>query len=118
MFPGGGVEQGESYEQAVVKETLEEAGLAITNIRQLSEVPIVEEIFSRREGQEGYTHTSSIYYTAEYTHEDLSLFNIEGDGANVHWMSRGDATDLVNEVRQNVMIDSYKSYEPMLFGDN
>lgn len=34
-LPGGGVKQNESYEQAAVRETLEEVGLKIHNLRYL-----------------------------------------------------------------------------------
>ena len=62
-FPGGGVDKGESPEASAVRECLEEAGLAIENIRPLT-------TFWQQEGSD---EVIIIGFSATVAHDEITL---------------------------------------------
>jgi len=66
-FPGGGIEEGESIQEAAIREVMEEAGLRPMDVGTFGQRPTVAD------GQKTY------WRKAEGTSQDLSLLGSEGD---------------------------------------
>lgn len=96
-FPGGGVEEGDTIEQTVVKECLEEVGIEVTNIRYLNIREKGTTVFSTvKEGLEKYG-AETFVYTAEFKAVDMKVFNIEGDGMTYEWVTIPQAIELMKD---------------------
>lgn len=79
-FPGGGIEEGESYHQALIREAEEESGLRVIpeSIEEFGEVLRLSSIASRKETifeQENYYYTCRAY--AEMGHQRLEADELE-----------------------------------------
>lgn len=59
-FPGGGVEHGEDFEQALIRETLEEAGAQIIKIKQ--EIGYIDQIWQDKYEHDRLFYMRSVYY--------------------------------------------------------
>lgn len=87
QFPGGGVENGETPEEAVVRETLQEVALRIKNLRKLGYRTQTKHKLKGEDRAALYSGTDMCYYIAEYDGEDNSRFNEEGDGMAYEWLT-------------------------------
>lgn len=86
-FPGGGVEANESYEEALIRETLEESGARITNI--LSCLGYIDQIWPDKYVKGETFFLRSIYYFCEVVenHSELNLSkNEEKFGFTPGWI--------------------------------
>lgn len=106
MFPGGGVEQGETPLDALKKECLEEAAVAIKHIERYKTNPVIREIYTRKDIDEDFTHTHTIYYACQFSNMDYSQFGNDGDGARIIWMELGELKDYLDEDRMEIIKQS------------
>ena len=73
-FPGGLVDPGETLEEAMIRETLEEVGLVIGRLQPMAvQSPNLE-------GNDAY------YFRADYEREDKRLLGSEGDAYPYAWL--------------------------------
>jgi 8-oxo-dGTP pyrophosphatase MutT (NUDIX family) len=83
-FPGGGVEENHTAEETVAKESLEEVGVVITNIRPLGvNLPAEHPMGKKREHL--FRGTDNHYYVADFVRYDKSQLNSEGDEMPFTW---------------------------------
>ncbi len=97
VFPGGGVESGESVEQAAIKEALEEVGVRIKDVSKIHEGPIKPIPLEDTSSQVLFIGDVTIYVFARYSDRDYSKHNCEGDAMEFDWMSPLEAGAAVND---------------------
>lgn len=90
-FPGGGIEEGETVEEAAVKECLEEVGILVNNIRDLGIEQTYEIKYIKPERAKLYRGAHDTYVTADFSRIDESKFNIETDGMKWEWKTIDEA---------------------------
>lgn len=83
-FPGGGVDQGESFDKAAARESLEEVGIVVANVTNMNAGDIFKT--GTKATKLGYDGSQVSYYLAAYAWEDKRTYNIEGDGRSFEWM--------------------------------
>lgn len=98
-IPGGGVDAGETDEQACLRETLEEAGCRIENIESLHYTYEFDGQWSNRP-----TRKITRYYKAKFVDLDISLYDSAGDGRIPHWKSAKEAILLMG----NTVFDRHR----------
>lgn len=77
-FPGGGLNLGETLEEAVVREFWEETGLKVKPLRVLhAETSFYKPHHSNDNGQETYWNCQLIYFAVELIGGELSIANID-----------------------------------------
>lgn len=86
LFPGGGVDEGESLEQAAVKEVKEEVGLAIKNIRPIGHETYYDKKFDKPSRAKLYKGSHDVWLCAKYSSKDTSQLGVKGDSFNYEWM--------------------------------
>lgn len=74
FLPGGGIDDGENPEEALIREVKEETGFFVETLEKIGEA--AEYIYSPVAG--AYLNKQGIYYAARITDQDLSLI-IEED---------------------------------------
>jgi 8-oxo-dGTP pyrophosphatase MutT (NUDIX family) len=84
-FPGGGVEKNETIKEAAVKECLEEAGVLIKNVKELSIVFNSDFEYKQPERAKIYKGSEDHWCYAKFDKLDGSEHNIEGDAAPYTW---------------------------------
>jgi len=92
MFPGGGIDKGETINQAADRETKEEVGLSIKNVKGIGVSPEVTLWTKRLQdwmNEKGRTHEGSrtYYRTALVKGEDKSLLGKDGDNFKAKFYS-------------------------------
>jgi 8-oxo-dGTP pyrophosphatase MutT (NUDIX family) len=88
-FPGGGVERGETHEQAIAREALEEVGIIIVDIVPMHYASKVEHTLANPERAPFFSGTKSTYYIARYAGEDRSIME-PLKGAKICWSTPKD----------------------------
>lgn len=102
VFPGGGVEPGATYEETCIKETLEEVGILITNVKSLNfsaELAVsnktIESGKAERAGK--YSVLINHYFTADFLKADDSVLGNDNDAMVPTWMTVQEAITLMRE---------------------
>jgi 8-oxo-dGTP pyrophosphatase MutT (NUDIX family) len=88
MLPGGGVEFGETPEQAVVREVYEETGLRV-RVTGLLDVTAATNRFER-DGHRYDSHGVQVLYRAEVTGGTLGVVEVGGSTDAARWWPRAD----------------------------
>jgi len=93
-FPGGGIEPGDSQIKTVKKETLEEVGVLVTNIKKISGIPPFryernDYKWMNNKKRSGYGGTSTHYFTADLVEEGIE----PNEGLAYEWVSIDTAKD-------------------------
>lgn len=85
-FPGGGIEVGQSKEDACITECLEEVGIRISKPRSLGLVYKIRHSLKCKQRALLYHGTESEYFVADYVENDNILYNTKGDGDLHTWV--------------------------------
>ena len=92
-FPGGGVEEGDSYEETAKKECLEEVGVVIYKVRALEldkKFPVNADMKDNR--AEKYAGTHKHFYVADFLGiDDSDLGGEDGEIVPYEWVSIDEA---------------------------
>lgn len=109
-FPGGGVEKGDTVEETITKECLEEVGVKVKNIQHLG-VNLAAEHPMGVKREKLFKGTDNHYYSAEFAGYDKRSLNSEGDALIYTWETPVSAIKLIkqtddpfNEVRIKAII--------------
>lgn len=97
-LPGGGIDEGETPEQAAAREALEEVGVAVKNVQQTGEVyigPNPPGLYGARARMYGGVHTTLL--KADFDKFDQRLLGVEGDAATFTWMTPKDAVAAISK---------------------
>ena len=101
LFPGGGVDEGETLEQATIKEVLEEVGVVVKNPIRLGLSQKYERVHPQPERAKLYRGGIDIWMKATYVKKDDSLFNSQGDSFKSEWVTPAQARRLINSSPDN-----------------
>ena len=85
-FPGGGIEEGQTAEEAAIRECLEEVGVLIKNPRPLG-LEFYCDIKFRGEWGQKYRGNLDRWYIADYHADEKSLHGSEGDRMPYEWVT-------------------------------
>ena len=107
MTPGGGLEAGESYRDALIREVLEETGYSITNIQNLATQKLK---FDSR--KQWYFERFYIVRCGELVGEPQLTESELRDGAQICWFSIDEA---LLRLEQSVIED--RDHQLFIFGD-
>jgi 8-oxo-dGTP pyrophosphatase MutT (NUDIX family) len=100
-FIGGGVDEGESMEDAVLKECLEEVGIRVKNIQKLSVTSQLEHTFSKPERTAMYAGTEDHYFVADFDKFDKRLHGSEGDAMPHEYVTVDEAIHLIKHAPES-----------------
>ena len=102
-FPGGGVKEKETTEEALIREVLEEVGYKVTKIKE--KIGIITEYDNATEGEQYYFKMISQYFLAEVDDVQLSQ-NLEDDEKELQykpcWVDIKEAFNKNKEVKENI----------------
>ena len=91
-LPGGGVEEGQTPEEAAIAESLEEVGIKVKNLRDSGETQVKEGYLARK-GQEhrqtAYRGSKTHLFEADFDAHDAS--NLAEDAVKYAWMTPAEA---------------------------
>jgi 8-oxo-dGTP pyrophosphatase MutT (NUDIX family) len=90
-FPGGHIDPGDSIENTARKECLEEVGIRLTGIQVLNYHHIYPKVTHLTEDQNQFSGVKTYVALAKYAGVDNSLYNSEGDGMKIEWVSMAEA---------------------------
>ena len=99
IIPGGGVENTESLINAVTREVLEEFGIDIHNIQQISRKPILIDYNpnSTHKHAQLYKGIRLVTFKANYLKDNNSLYGDVGDSYVIHRISITEAISFFNK---------------------
>lgn len=83
-FPGGGIDLGETFEEALVREVWEETGLKVA----MKNFVLSEESFFKMPFNRGYVHSHHFYYICQVVSGKLSTANFDKDEKNYASMAQ------------------------------
>ncbi len=100
-LPGGGVEEGENLMEACIRETREEVGVNLTEIK---EIALTEE-FRAKIGRHQETH----FFTAKVVGKKGKIETTQADelGLEVEWHTLEDAVKLLEQEVRTIPFESY-----------
>jgi len=105
-FPGGGVEDKDSYEETAKKECLEEVGIAIKDVHYLGLNVILAPTFVKEGRAEKFSGINKYTYVATYDKMDKSLHGSEGDALTYQWLTIDEAIHKVSDNRLKAVVDN------------
>lgn len=85
-FPGGGVDAGETLEDAGIRECLEEIGIEVTGMKSLE---CSQEFHHAVPGKN--SESCFHFYTAMFRRVNESMLDCEGDAREIEWLDLEDA---------------------------
>ena len=94
LFPGGGVEVGETLAQATIKEVKEEVGMLVKDPQEIGYVVKYEKEFPQPDRRKMYRGAEDTWMTAVYVRNDSSLHGKEGDAFKYQWLTPDEAIAL------------------------
>lgn len=97
QFPGGGVEEGQTVNEALIEECLQEVGIVVGTPVSISHKAKFKHPMSSKERSIKYCGTDTDYYMADFVAMDRSKFNKEGDGMNFQWVEISEAAKMISE---------------------
>lgn len=101
VFPGGGVEENETVEEAAIKECLEEVGIRVKDVIALTKGPVKPIPDSDLQAQTLYRGDQTIYVAARYVDRDYGKYNCEGDAMEFEWVEPVIAAGMVRDGSQD-----------------
>lgn len=100
-FPGGGIEEGDGIEVTVIKECLEEVGIAVTDVVNLGVGIRYDFEYKDPERRKMYRGGEDVFCAARFIKVDRKLHDSEGDGLPFKWYSYADALSLLKNTPDN-----------------
>lgn len=120
LFPGGGIEDGESVEEAAIKEAKEEVGILVDNVRALGYEVKYDKDFDKPERAAKYRGSHDIWVAASYIEQDSELHGSEGDSFKFNWMTVSEAIAAFLSTREDKgslgKIAALKAYQCFVAG--
>lgn len=96
-FPGGGIEKGDSLEDTVIKEAMEEVGAVVTNVSSLDLHYCYDISYTNPSRAKKYRGGEDVWYVCDFVREDHSVHGKEGDALPHIWVDVSEAIDMVRK---------------------
>lgn len=95
-LPGGGIDDGEDLEKAIVRETLEEVGVVVKDLKHTGIMGQTEKYNSSANPhrEEKYRGSQTHLFAADYDKRDMSIMLTSKDAVDTVWMSARIAHEL------------------------
>ena len=104
LFPGGGIEKGESLEEAAIKEVKEEVGIAVDNVRPIGHESIYDKVHEKPERAKLYRGSHDIWVCAKYDGKDTSELDSQGDSFPYLWLTLPETIKVFKGMEQDLSI--------------
>lgn len=96
-FPGGGVEQGDTFEQTVIKECLEEVGIQVKNVQSLGLYKKYDIDYPDPERAKLFKGGEDNWYMAEYLQTNKKDYGADNDALPYSWEKFDKAVKMIKE---------------------